>query len=150
MQPAEDDRARILVVEDDVSIRVLLTHLLQEAYDVAVVSTFDAALQAAAEHPADLLVLDINLRDGQARTGFDLLRAIRAIPGYEATPALACTAYATRYNQDRFLERGFDGCVPKPLTYSSVRRAVGAVLGGGTVRLPGPAPRIEGRRGLAA
>ena len=68
--------ARLLVVEDEPSIRELLAGSLRYAgFEVAAAGTAADALRLAAVHRPDLVVLDVMLPDGD---GFDVLRRLRA------------------------------------------------------------------------
>ena len=106
--------SRILVVEDDRCIQVLYRYLLKARFDVALVDNVDDAIRLAAREHFDLFLLDINL--GEDRTGVDLLNALRQMPCYRATPAIACTAYAMHGDHDRFIKQGFIGYVGKPFS----------------------------------
>ena len=79
-RPAQG-QPRILVVEDDASVRNATRMLLKgEGYSVAAVATLAEALQAgAAEPPLDLLVTDYHLRDGE--TGMQVINALRRALG---------------------------------------------------------------------
>lgn len=108
----QDQLTRILVVEDDPHIQLLLRHLLRPWFELELAVTVDEALTMAAQHAYDLFLVDINL--GTGRTGVDLLWALRQMPGYSATPVVSCTAYALRGDRDRFLSYGFDEHIDKP------------------------------------
>ena len=108
----QDFKARILVVEDDPHIQLLLRHLLRPGFELELAVTVDEALTMATRHAYDLFLIDINL--GAGRTGVDLLWALRQMPGYRATPAVSCTAYALRGDRERFLSYGFDDHIDKP------------------------------------
>ncbi len=67
--------ARILVVDDEIHIRMLYARELEdEGYDVAVAATPEEALRALRVSRPDLVVLDIELEDSN---GLDLLNRIR-------------------------------------------------------------------------
>ena len=108
----QDQKTRILVVEDDPHIQLLLRHLLRPWFELELAVTVDEALNMAARHAYDLFLIDINL--GAGRTGVDLLWALRQMPSYRATPAVSCTAYALRGDRERFLSYGFDEHIDKP------------------------------------
>ena len=108
----QDFKARILVVEDDPHIQLLLRHLLRPGFELELALTVDEALTMATRHAYDLFLIDINL--GAGRTGVDLLWALRQMPGCRATPAVSCTAYALRGDRERFLSYGFDDHIDKP------------------------------------
>lgn len=94
---------RILVVEDHVDGRELLTQVLQmaghEVMAVATVAAADAALQQEYQPPFDVVVTDIGLPDG---IGTDLIARIRArypairvgvITGWELPPVTIADAH---------------------------------------------------------
>jgi PAS domain S-box-containing protein len=75
------ERPRVLIVEDDASVRNATRMLLKgEGYSVAAVATLDEALQqGTAEPPLDLLVTDYHLRDGE--TGMQVISSLREALG---------------------------------------------------------------------
>ncbi len=123
---SQDQRARLLVVEDNPSIRAMLGIFLRATYDLELVGRFDDALHAAAHRGFDLFLLDINL--GEPRTGIDLLGALRQMPAYAATPAVACTSNTWSGDRERFLASGFDAYIGKPFTEEELLDLLRAVL----------------------
>ncbi|HMB89304.1 MAG TPA: response regulator [Rhodothermales bacterium] len=126
LKPLKSRTRRLLIVDDEPTIRYLLAHFLSQHYEVEVVASTDAALTLAAEQSFDVFLLDINLREEM--TGFGLLQALRKRPEHEHTPAVACTACVNPYNLDKYHKGGFDGCVSKPFTRSSLSDMLTAVL----------------------
>ena len=121
------NRARILIVEDNPPIQRLLRHLLCNRFDVELANSVDSALRQASREHFDLFLLDINL--GEDRTGLDLLGLLREMPGYRATPAVACTAYAGPKYRDHFLANGFNEYVDKPFSRPILLGAIEEALG---------------------
>ncbi len=111
---------RILLVEDDVDTQQLLLALLEQRYDVTVASRADEAYRIAYRQTFDMILTDIDLGDGP--DGSDLLRKLRAIPAYAATPIVAVTAYALPGDRERFLEMGFTAYVSKPFDVDDLLR----------------------------
>lgn len=87
-------KRRLLIVEDDASLRTLYeTEFREEGYEVALAATGQDALERVAEHAPDVIVLDIHL---PGRNGLEVLRALlerhpeiavilnSAYPGYKA------------------------------------------------------------------
>jgi len=101
--------ARILLVDDEVSIQRTLTPLLRSrGYDVDVAATGAAALQAAAERPPDLIVLDLGLPDLE---GSEVCRRIRM----SATmPIIILSARGHETDKVAALDLGADDYVTKP------------------------------------
>ncbi len=123
---SQDQRARLLVVEDDPSIRAMLGFFLVDTYDLELVGRFDHALHAAAQGGFDLFLLDINL--GEPRTGIDLLGALRQMPAYAATPAVACTSNTEPGSKEHLLASGFDAYIGKPFTEEELLDTLHTVL----------------------
>src|SRR5260370_7451134 len=72
---------QILVVEDDDALRRIITlALARREHSVAEADSVATALEvlAAAVHPIDVIILDLNLPD---RTGWDLLRVLPSLYG---------------------------------------------------------------------
>ena len=128
----ERTRKRILIVEDDPHIQLLLRHLLGPWFDLELAVTVDEALHMAAEHPFDLFLIDINL--GAGRTGVDLLWDLRKMPDYQATPAVSCTAYALRGDRERFIGYGFDEHIDKPFEPRQLHAMLTSTLSRGNRR----------------
>jgi CheY-like chemotaxis protein len=129
LPPSETShRPRVLVLEDNPESRLLLRHLLSKEFEATIVAGADEALRKGAEVSSDVSLLDINL--GEARTGVDVLAALRGIAAFGQTPALACTAYALPGDREHFLDAGFADYVSKPFVKSdllaALRRAIGA------------------------
>jgi DNA-binding response OmpR family regulator len=97
---------RILLVEDEDSIaEPLVAGLQREGYDVDRAATAAAALAAP---PADLVLLDLRLPDGDA---LDVCRALRARGD---TPIIVVTARGEESDRVVGLELGADDYVVKP------------------------------------
>ncbi|MFW5955206.1 MAG: PAS domain S-box protein [Rhodothermales bacterium] len=126
---ARDDDGRlkrILVVDDSIDARNVLCHMLRNQFEVVEAADVGEALKAARGGHFDAFLIDINLSD--VHTGLDLLEALRELPGYQDTPALACTAYALPGDKERFLAAGFDSYVAKPFRKVELLGAVKKVL----------------------
>lgn len=124
---ASFEKLRVLVLEDNMESRLLLSHLLRKEFEATIASGVDETLEAAKDGEFDVALLDINL--GEARTGIDVLEALREMPQHRSLPALACTAYALPGDRENFLEAGFGGYVSKPFEkaelFATLRAAAG-------------------------
>ncbi|MHB1064384.1 MAG: response regulator transcription factor [Georgenia sp.] len=116
--------ARLLVVDDEPSIRELLSASLRFAgFDVATAADGNAALTAAVEHDPDLVVLDVMLPD---MDGFTVLRRMRA-HGAEI-PVLFLTARDDMADKVQGLTVGGDDYVTKPFSLEEVVARIRAIL----------------------
>lgn len=119
--------ARLLVVDDDDTVRGLLADALRYAgFDVTAVATGPDAVGSALRDPPDLVVLDVLL---PGMDGFDVLRELRAAAGGGApVPVLflsARDAYADKVNG---LTLGGDDYVTKPFHLPELIARIEAVL----------------------
>jgi two-component system, OmpR family, response regulator len=76
-------------VEDEEAIRRMLGIALAKTYDVKAAADGPTGLALAEEFAPELLMLDVML---PGMTGFEVAKAIRALPGQESTPFLFLTA----------------------------------------------------------
>ncbi|MFC4947506.1 response regulator transcription factor [Pseudonocardia sp. GCM10023141] len=105
----------VLVVDDESRIRDLLRRALQaEGYQVQTVATGAAALAAAADHPPDLVVLDLYLPDMH---GLDVLGFLLA-----ADPDLIVliVSAASDISPVDALENGAQDFLPKPFALAEL------------------------------
>ncbi|RKN30011.1 response regulator transcription factor [Micromonospora musae] len=134
--------ARLLLIEDDLTIRTPLIRALRErGHAVAAASTAMAGLRDALEDRPDLVVLDLGLPDLDGR---ELLRMLRAV---SAVPVIVATARDDETEIVRVLDAGADDYVVKPFTAAQLDARARAVLrrapGGGT---PDPTLVVGGLR----
>ena len=121
------ERASILVVEDDATIRTLLEMaLLGAGYaQVSTAARGDDALVAVERDKPDLVLLDVML---PGLDGLSLARRIRATPALAATRILMLTARTESEDIVRGLEAGADDYVTKPFDRSVLLARIRAVL----------------------
>jgi CheY-like chemotaxis protein len=105
-------RGRVVLVEDHADSLEALSLLLSEKYAVFGYASATAAVQAIDAAKPDVLVLDVGM---QPVDGVACLGMIRATPGYGDIPAVALTGYAGDLDRRRFLDRGFQAVVVKPV-----------------------------------
>lgn len=104
--------ARILVVDDEPSVRMLLRRFLERSgYAVAEVGTGEDALERIRRAPPDLVFLDLQLPD---RSGHSILEAIRAEPATRLLPVVMLTGLATSEQKVRAYELGVTDFLAKP------------------------------------
>ena len=112
---------KILVVDDQVQIRRLVSAILGEEYQMLEATSGEEALQIARQHAPDLVIMDILM------PGMDGLTACSQIKNDPATakiPVLVLTIIDYELNR-RFAENlGADGYITKPFTAESLREAV--------------------------
>jgi two-component system cell cycle response regulator DivK len=104
---------RVLIVEDNETNMKLFRDVLTAAgYRTLEATTGAEAFELAVEHEPDLVLMDIQLPDGD---GIEALRRLRADGRTSSVAVLALTAQAMHGDRDRFLTAGFDGYLSKPV-----------------------------------
>ena len=117
-------QARVLVVDDDVDVRDSLQRALGYAgYAVAVAANGTEALQAVAQAPVDLIILDVLM---PRLNGLDTCRALRNRG--DATPVLVLTARDAIDDRVAGLEAGADDYLVKPFALRELMARVNALL----------------------
>lgn len=118
---------RVLVVEDEHDIALLIKHTLERGGDaeVEIVGSGDTALRSAAELPPDLVILDLNL---PVLSGTEVCRILRARPATAATPILMLTARTSESDRVAGLDLGADDYVSKPFSLRELAARVRALL----------------------
>jgi two-component system KDP operon response regulator KdpE len=103
------ERARILLVDDEVAIQRAIAPLLRSrGYDVAIAGTGADALRLFAEQPSDLIVLDLGLPDLE---GTEVCRRIRL---ESKVPVIVLSARDVEADKVTALDLGADDYVTKP------------------------------------
>ena len=116
--------ARLVVVEDDDSIRDLLGAGLRFAgYDVQTVANGAGALQMITDRRPDLVLLDVNLPD---MDGFEVCRRLRAAG--DDVPVIFLTARRETDDMRAGFGQGGDDYVTKPFSLDEVTFRIEAVL----------------------
>ena len=120
--------ARVLVVEDNVKNMKLFRDVLQATgYRTLEATTGERAVELAAEHDPDLVLMDAQL---PGIDGIEALRRLRGDTRTAETPVIALTAQAMAGDRERFLEAGFDGYLSKPVDLPEFIATVKRYCGG--------------------
>lgn len=125
---------RVLIVEDDPGIRIVLRTVLQdEGYEVVEAATGEEGLALSTANAVDLALVDLRLPGIQ---GLDVVRSMR---GHGNLPIMIVTAQSDSHDVVAGLEAGADDYIVKPFVTKEVAARVRALL-----RRSGPAERPDG------
>jgi two-component system cell cycle sensor histidine kinase/response regulator CckA len=118
-------RPRVLVVDDEASIRDLLAKTLALAeYDVDVAPDGRTALERMRMYPYDLLIADLKM------PGMDGLTVIREAKRYKADlPVIIITGFSTEASAIDAVNLGVAGYLTKPFRVPQVLAAAAKALG---------------------
>ena len=119
----------ILLVEDnEKNIELTVDLLLDAGYPVTVARNTDEARDRLRDRMPDLILLDIAL---PGEDGLALLDDIRFLPGGEAVPVIAFTAYNLTADMHQLIASGCDGFIGKPFKQAEFLATVARFLAGG-------------------
>ncbi|MBN9332916.1 response regulator [Devosia sp.] len=117
----------ILIAEDEPSILESLDFILRRAgWSISSVTDGDAVLEGVRRLKPRMLVLDVML---PKRSGFDILKHLRADADTENLPVLILTAKGQQQDRRIAEELGANGFVTKPYSNAEVVGAVRSLLG---------------------
>ena len=117
----------VLIAEDEPSILESLDFILRRAgWTISAVTDGEAALEAVRRLKPRVLVLDVML---PKRSGFEVLKQIRADAETHALPVLILTAKGQQQDRRIAEEFGADVFVTKPYANAEVVGAVRQLLG---------------------
>lgn len=102
---------RVLVVDDDRTVRELVSGLLRGSYEVATAASGEEALAAAARHMPGLVILDIAM---PGIDGHETCRRLKADFAGEPLQVIMLSARSSREEQLRAFEAGADAYLVKP------------------------------------
>ncbi|MGF1506192.1 MAG: response regulator [Anaerolineae bacterium] len=123
------ENTRILVIDDDPDLLVLLSKMLSRIGappETAQNGTDGLALLS--QEPFDLLILDLMLPD---MDGFDVLEQVRSNETLADMPVLILSALADPNTINKGYEMGADGYLTKPYLPNTLTSRVRAVLSQG-------------------
>ena len=114
---------KVLVVDDNEDSANMLAKLLGMAGDeVRTAYTGPAALEAAAAHPPDVVLLDIGL---PGINGYEVARRLRLLPNLRKDVVIvAMTGYGQDADRQLAREAGFDSHLTKPVDFVKVKALV--------------------------
>jgi two-component system CheB/CheR fusion protein len=109
---------RILLVDDAVeSLQAFQTLLEMEGAQVWPQTTGAAALAVAQHQTFDLILSDIGM---PGMDGYELIAALRQLPGTASVPALALTGFGRAQDATRAIRAGYDGHLGKPVSLQAL------------------------------
>jgi two-component system KDP operon response regulator KdpE len=113
----------VLVVDDEPQIlRALRINLRVRQYDVQVAGTGTQALEVAAKHPPDLVILDLGLPD------LDGVEVIHGLRGWTEAPIIVLSGRADSSDKVEALDAGADDYVTKPFSMEELLARMRAVM----------------------
>jgi len=126
----------VLVIDDEPQIvRALRINLRVRQYDVHTAGTAGEALEIAAKHPPDLVILDLGLPD------MDGVEVIHGLRGWTEAPIIVLSGRTDSTDKVEALDAGADDYVTKPFGMDELLARMRAVSR--RITAEGDVPRIS-------
>ena len=119
---------RILVVDDQPDLRLLIRLTLRSLGEVAQASSAEAALAQLAQSVPDLLILDVWL--GEGISGLQLCRTLKDAPATAGMKIMLLSACGQQSDVAAGLAAGADHYMVKPFSPEALVEAATGLLGG--------------------
>jgi CheY-like chemotaxis protein len=127
--PSKPTHHRILIVDDEESMRLFLARILARGLkvEVTLAGTCEQALRLAGNYAYDAILLDL-LMPGIG--GFEVLKEIRANSANRVTPVIIVSVLAEQSMRERCLAAGANAYVIKPPERNALIATVKAQIAG--------------------
>ena len=140
--------AKILIVEDDAEVRVLLAEQLRDrGHDSIYASDGVQALTLVRRERPNLILLDLRLPGGD---GFSVLERLKNIPEIAHTPVIVFSGMRSPEAEERALLLGAREFVQKSFTGNDLADAITRALEPGPAPEPGQFSTYEAPRPVAS
>lgn len=117
---------KVLVIEDDYSIRELLRYNLENSgYEVIVAEDGNEGFQKVLDNMPDVILLDVMIPGAD---GLEVCKMIRANEKVKKTPILMVTAKSEELDKILGLELGADDYITKPFSIKEIIARIRAVM----------------------
>lgn len=118
---------RIVLVEDEPNIIEAMSFILsRDGWDVITHANGETATEAIRGAAPDAVVLDVML---PGRSGYDILRELRADPGFMRLPVLMLTARGQKKDRELAAELGVTRFMTKPFSNAEVVGVLNEIVG---------------------
>lgn len=126
LRPPDAGPGRLLVVDDDEHIRVLLSRMLgPTGYVIEEAASAEEALVKLDANPPDLILLDMGL---PGKSGMAIIPIIRSDPRYRLTPIVMITGAATPARKVEAIDAGVTEFLSKPFSRVELAARVRSLL----------------------
>ena len=119
------DDYRILIVEDNLELLMLMHHILKSQYRVRVAHNGKEALKIIHQHPLDLIVSDVMMPE---MDGIELTEAVKQDPNYSHLPIILLTAKTQEEDREEALKTGADEYLTKPFRLGDLKIRIDNII----------------------
>lgn len=124
-KPVNEDASRILIVEDNQELLMLMKQLLQGKYHVLTASSGREALQVVHVHPVDLIISDVMMPDID---GYELTNTLKQDENFDHLPIILITAKLNDEERMEALTAGADDIIAKPFRMRELQLRIDNII----------------------
>ncbi|AJE47729.1 response regulator transcription factor [Celeribacter indicus] len=119
---------RVLLIEDEPNIIEAIRFILsRDGWVVETHSDGASAVEAVGRKKPDVIILDVMLPN---RSGFDILRELRAMEEHAGLPVMMLTARGQKKDREMAEAAGVSAFMTKPFSNAEMLEAVRGLAGG--------------------
>ena len=115
----------ILIADDEPSIRLIVTRMLDKEYIVLEATNGEEAVDIAKEQGPDLILMDLMM---PKMDGYTACFRIKADQATKVIPVIMLTAIDHELNKKFAVEMGADGYITKPFTTQELMDVIAPLL----------------------
>jgi CheY-like chemotaxis protein len=115
---------RLLIVDDDESMRRLLRLNLADSYEIVDTADPEQAMALAMEHKPDAILMDLQM---PKRSGFELCRALGSVSNTAPIPIFVVTGDTGTAAKESCREIGVTAYFEKPVDFEALRNSLGMI-----------------------
>ena len=120
---------KILIVDDEVGIRLMVVRMLGEDYTVLEAADGEEAVTLTRLHKPSLVLMDILM---PGKDGYSAFHEIKTDLETKSTPVVMVSAIGHKLNERLSAEVGADGYITKPFSVEKLLEAIAKYARGST------------------
>ncbi len=121
----DEDAYKLLVVEDNLELLMLMQQLLKNTYRVYIARNGKEALKVINEKELDLIISDVMMPE---MDGLELTRTVKADPNYNHLPIMLLTAKTQAEDEQQALQIGADEYLRKPFRLADLKLRIDNII----------------------
>ena len=122
---SEEDGYKLLVVEDNLELLMLMQQLLKTTYRVYIARNGKEAMKVIKEKELDLIISDVMMPE---MDGLELTRTIKGDPNYSHLPIILLTAKTQEQDVKEALQYGADEYLRKPFRLGDLKLRIDNII----------------------
>lgn len=112
-------RSKVLLIDDDESMRLMLSHILTRDYDIFPAEDGEKGIRLLSENRFDAVITDLDMPHV---TGYDVIQTVRNQGQF--IPVIVITGNYSSESEDKALRFGANDYLKKPFDLDSIRLAL--------------------------